>query len=159
MNTKKEKSLIEPDEALDNLAYNTIGAAIEVHRTLGPGFRESSYEKALCLELGYRKIAYQAQAPIKLNYKGADLGIEYVDILVAGRLVIELKAVSEIHPVHRAQLTSYLKAMNVQLGLLFNFNSVILKDGIERIINPYYFADSLRQRVDNTLKQRSYPPS
>jgi GxxExxY protein len=111
-----------------------IGAALEVHRSLGPGFLESVYEEALCIELGLREIAFQRQVPVAVEYKGHAVGEGRLDLLVAGRLVVELKAVESILPVHQAQVISYLKATGHQLGLLINFNVPVLKSGIKRII-------------------------
>ena len=127
----------EPDERLDELAHAVIGAAIEVHKTLGPGFLESMYEEALCMELKMRGIAYERQPTITVHYKGCPVGETRLDLLVGGALIVELKAVSELAPVHTAQVISYLKATGKKLGLLINFNVPVLKDGIKRVINPF----------------------
>ena len=136
--TEANKQPLEPSPYVEKLAYATIGAAIEVHRAIGPGFKEQPYEKALCIELGLRNIPFQAQAPIELTYKNAIIGKGKIDILVSEILIVELKSVSELLDVHRAQVAAYLKAANLHLGLLLNFNTTVLKPGIERIINPYY---------------------
>ena len=124
----------EPDQELDALAHAVIGAAIEVHRELGPGFLESTYAKALAIELGRRDIQFAQEAPIQLFYKGDSLGEGRIDLLVEGRLIIELKAVERLAPIHQAQVMSYLKASHKTLGLLINFNVEVLRDGIKRII-------------------------
>jgi GxxExxY protein len=111
-----------------------IGAAMEVHRNLGPGFLESVYEEALCIELSLRRLAFQRQVPIGVTYKGHTVGEGRVDLLVANQLVVELKAVEVLLPVHQAQVISYLKATGHRLGLLINFNVPILKSGIKRVI-------------------------
>lgn len=125
---------VEPTEDLDALARRVIGAAIEVHRELGPGFVESVYEEALAMELELRSIAFSRQVPVAATYKGRRVGEARLDILVAGQLVLELKAIAELAPVHTAQLMSYLKATKYPLGLLINFNTPVLKSGIKRIV-------------------------
>ena len=124
----------EPDQSLDQLAHSVIGAAIDVHREIGPGFLESVYQNALCYELGLRKIAHEAQAPAPVTYKGYAVGEGRIDILVEKRLIVELKAVEAYEAIHQAQVISYLKAMRLSLGLLINFNMPILKDGIRRVV-------------------------
>ena len=124
----------EPDADVDELARRVIGAAIEVHRHLGPGFLESVYEEALCVELELREIPFERQRPIGVDYKGHSVGQGRLDLLVGDRLLIELKAVDRLAPIHNAQVMSYLKATKLHLGLLINFNVPLLKDGIRRII-------------------------
>lgn len=124
----------EPTEQLDRLAYEVIGAAIEVHRDLGPGFLESVYEKALCVELTARQIPFLPQHLVSLLYKGHAVGESRLDLLVDSSLVVELKAIETLAPIHTAQVISYLKATGCQLGLLINFNTSVLKDGIKRVI-------------------------
>jgi len=124
----------EPSVEIDRLAHDVIGAALEVHRALGPGFLESVYEEALCRELTLQNIPYQCQHPIAVLYKGHGVGEGRIDMLVGGALVVELKAVEELLPIHSAQVISYLKATNNHLGLLINFNTPVLKDGIKRVI-------------------------
>jgi GxxExxY protein len=127
--------LQEPDEATDRIAHAVIGAAIEVHRHLGPGFLEVVYEEALTIELRRRKIAFERQKPVKVEYKGEYVGEGRLDLLVDDRLVVELEAVKQLAPIHRAKVLSYLKATRRQLGLLLNFNTAVLKDGIQRIVS------------------------
>ena len=125
---------MEPDALTDDLAHRVIGAAIEVHRHLGPGYLESVYEEALALELGLRGIAFERQKPIGVAYKGHAVGESRLDLLVGGCLVVELKAVEALAPIHQAQVISYLKATGLKLGLLINFNVPVLKSGIRRVI-------------------------
>ena len=121
---------------LNQLSSSVIGAAIEVHKTLGPGLLESAYEECLCLELESRSIAFERQKPLPVTYKNQVIDCAYrIDILVQDAVVVELKAVDRIEPIHKAQLLTYLKLSNKKLGLLINFNVPVLKDGIVRIVN------------------------
>jgi GxxExxY protein len=124
----------EPDQSLDQLAHAVIGAAIDVHREIGPGFLESVYQNALCYELGLRHIAHESQVAAPVTYKGYAVGEGRIDVLVEKRLIVELKAVEAFEAIHQAQVISYLKAMRLSLGLLINFNMPILKDGIRRVV-------------------------
>jgi GxxExxY protein len=124
----------EPGPELDALARETIGAAIEVHRALGPGFLESVYEEALCLELIDRRISFERQVPVPICYHSRPVSQSQLDLMVAGQLVVELKAVPQILPVHVAQVISYLKAVRKPLGLLLNFHVPVLQAGIKRVI-------------------------
>ena len=124
----------EPDEELDRLAREVIGAAIEVHRILGPGFLESMYEEALCVELKLRGIPFQRQVPVPVSYKGVAIGQSRLDLLVREKLIVEIKTVEALAPIHTAQAISYLKATGHQLAILINFNAAVLKDGIKRIV-------------------------
>lgn len=131
---KFAKLVLEPDDEVDSLAYAVIGAAIEVHRRLGPGFLESAYEHALCAELALRGISFERQVAVPIEYKGRLIGESKIDLIVAERLVVELKAIERLAPVHRAQVISYLKATGCQVGLLINFNVPILALGIKRLV-------------------------
>jgi len=124
-----------------------VAAAIEVHRIVGPGFLESVYEHALCVELGLRNVQYRRQAPFKVEYKGHRVGESCLDLLeqramladptmqfVCDRVVVELKAVDALAPIHWVQVRSYLKATGCRLGLLINFNVAVLLRGVRRII-------------------------
>jgi GxxExxY protein len=124
----------EPDAVIDALAREVIGAAIEVHKVLGPGYLESVYEAALAVELTLRNIPFVRQAAIAVDYKGHAVGEGRLDLLIDRRLVVELKAVDALAPIHSAQVISYLKALNQPLGLLINFNVPLLKNGIKRIV-------------------------
>ena len=124
----------EPEEKLDKLAHEVIGAAIEVHRHLGPGYLEEVYQAALELELKLQGIPFEAQKSVSVSYKGHPIGEGRLDFLVDGILVVELKAVDALADIHKAQVISYLKATGLHLGLLINFNVPILKNGLKRII-------------------------
>lgn len=124
----------EPDPACDALASAAIGAAIEVHRILGPGYLESVYEEALAVELSLRNVPFERQKPVGVDYKGHAVGEGRLDLLIDQRLVVELKAVDAFAPIHSAQVISYLKALHLPLGLLINFNVPLLKSGIKRIV-------------------------
>ncbi len=122
------------EEELEGFAHAVIGAAIEVHRLLGPGLAEAVYEEALCVELGIRDIYYVRQPLVSVLYKGRTVGDNRLDLLVANMLVVELKSVEVLLPVHKAQLVAYLKITNNRLGLLINFNVPYLKEGLNRVI-------------------------
>ncbi|HET6248552.1 MAG TPA: GxxExxY protein [Tepidisphaeraceae bacterium] len=126
------------DEKIELLAHAVIGAAIEVHRILGPGLPETVYKRAVSRELSLRQIPHQCEFPIPIIYKGEDVGLGKIDILVAGKLVIELKAVDALCAVHRAQVVTYLQVRNERLGILINFNVAMLRDGIKRVLNPNF---------------------
>lgn len=124
----------EPDSTTDQLAHAVIGAAIEVHRHLGPGFTEDVYEEALCVEMRLRKISFERQKPVFVEYKGECVGQGRLDLLVGDCLVLELKAVKAMCPVDVAKTLSYLKVTGRTLALLINFNVPMLKDGIQRLV-------------------------
>ena len=118
---------------IDSLTQSIIGAAMEVHKMLGPGLLESAYEECLCHELNLRNLAYQRQYSVPVCYKDVNLDCGYrIDILVDERVVVELKAVEHLTNVHDAQLLSYLKSGGWRVGLIINFNVPILKQGIRR---------------------------
>ena len=117
------------------LTDKIIGAAIEVHRSLGPGLVESAYQKCLAREFDIQGIAFEVEKPIPLNYKGVNLECGYrADFIVEGDVILELKSVDKILPIHIAQMLTYLRLMGVRLGLILNFNVPVLKDGIKRIV-------------------------
>lgn len=121
---------------MDNLTGEIIGAAIEVHRALGPGLLESAYEECLAVELGDRGLAVNRQAILPVWYKGRKLDAGYrIDLLVNDEVIVELKAVQKLEPIHEAQLLTYLKLAGKRFGLLVNFNVPVLKDGIKRMVN------------------------
>ena len=124
----------EPSKELNELAYKVIGAAMEVHRKLGPGFLESVYEEALCVELAKRGIAFEQQVEIGIDYKGHAVGKARLDLLLEKQLIAELKTVDGFAPMHKAQAISYLRATGLDLALLINFNVPILKEGLQRVI-------------------------
>lgn len=119
----------------EQLSGVILGAAIEVHRELGPGLLESTYEECLCHELSGRGVPFQRQLVLPVNYKSLRLDCGYrVDILVDDKIILELKSVDRMLPIYHAQLTTYLKLSGCRLGLLMNFNVAVLKDGIKRIV-------------------------
>jgi len=124
---------MEPNPELNQITNAIIGAAIEVHKELGAGLIESLYENALAIEFRNRNIAFERQVPVQVIYKGEKIGETRLDFLVAGRVIVELKAVDAIAPVHKAQLLCYLKITKHKLGILINFNVPVLKDGIRRL--------------------------
>ncbi|MDB5323439.1 MAG: hypothetical protein JWN40_5070 [Phycisphaerales bacterium] len=127
-------SFEEPSEEANRIANAVIGAAIEVHRLLGPGQKESIYKAAMCIELRLREIPFQCEVPIKLVYKGEPVGSGQVDLIVANLVVVELKAVEQIAAVHVSQAISYLRLTGLRLALLINFNVAVLKEGIKRVV-------------------------
>jgi len=121
---------------INELTGSVIGAAIEVHKALGPGLLESVYEECLCRELNLRGIPYQRQKEIPIEYKGSKLDCGYrIDILVAETLILEIKACESLQRIHEAQLLTYLKLTGLKVGLVINFNVPVLKEGIKRISN------------------------
>jgi len=121
---------------LNQLSSQIIGAAIEVHKHLGPGLLESAYEECLCHELGLRGILYVRQKDLPIQYKGRNLTCGYrIDVVVESAIILELKACERIDPIHEAQLLTYLKLSGLRLGLLINFNVAVLKSGIRRFLN------------------------
>ena len=124
---------MEPNPELNAITNAIIGAAIEVHRILGPGYLEKTYEQALAIEFDRRGIRFSRQHQIALQYKGESIGEGFLDFLVEDKVIVELKAVEKLNPVHTAQVISYLKATRMKLGILLNFNVKLLKEGIKRI--------------------------
>lgn len=123
-------------EDLNRITEAVIGAAIAVHRALGPGLLESAYEACLAYELMEQGLAVERQKELPVTYRGVQLDCGYrIDLLVEGKVVVELKAVERVEPVHEAQLLSYLKLSGCQVGLLINFNVKMLTHGIRRLVN------------------------
>jgi GxxExxY protein len=121
---------------INNLTSQIIGAAIEVHKILGPGLLESIYEECLCHELNLRGIVHDRQVAIPVTYKEAKLNCGYrLDVLVEKSVIIEVKSCDSLMPIHEAQLLNYLKLTGVRIGLLINFNVPVLKEGIKRIVH------------------------
>lgn len=123
------------DAETEDLATAVIGAAIEVHKELGPGMPERSYLLSMCHELDLRGISYEPEYPVTIVYKGQEVGLGRIDLLVAGKLVVELKAVEAMAPVHSAQCLTYLRILKLKLGLVLNFNVQRMRQGIKRVIN------------------------
>jgi len=120
----------------NDISGKIIGAAVEVHKRLGPGLLESAYEECLCCEMQLRGIEFKRQVPLPLNYKGVDLDCGYrLDLLVEEKVIVELKSVEGLEPIHDAQMLTYLKLRNAWLGLIINFNVMMLKDGVRRLVN------------------------
>jgi len=111
-----------------------IGCAIEVHRNLGPGLLENVYETAMCIELGRASRMVERQLAVPLYYKGMLLSEHRLDLVVDGRIVVEIKNVARFEPVHMAQVLTYLRVMNLRIGLLINFNVAVLRNGIKRVM-------------------------
>jgi len=130
-------------DRLDQITESIIGAAIEVHRALGPGLLESAYEACLAFELVERGLKIERQKPLPVVYRGVKLDCGYrLDIFVENAVIMEIKVVDRLAPIHKAQLLSYLRLSSCKVGLLINFNVKVLKDGVVRVVND--FPDSLR---------------
>ena len=130
----------------NELTEKTIGAAIEVHRRLGPGLLESIYEECMSAEMTFRQIPFERQKSLPISYRGIRLNASYrIDLLVGKRVVVDLKVVERILPVHEAQLLTYLRLTGCTVGLLINFNVAILTQGIKRMVNN--FPDSASPRL------------
>jgi len=129
---------MEPMMNMNQLSSKIIGAAIEVHKTLGPGLLESAYEECLCHELGMQGLLFEKQKPLSIDYKGQKLDCGYrLDVIVEKAVIIELKSCEKIEPIHKAQLLTYLKLSGLNLGLILNFNVSLMRDGIVRIVNEF----------------------
>ena len=121
---------------INKLTSKIIGAAIEVHKSLGPGLLESVYERCLCHELSIQKFSFENQKPLPINYKGKELDCGYrLDLVVENAVILELKSCDKIEPIHKAQLLTYLKLSGLNIGLILNFNVPVMRDGIVRIVN------------------------
>lgn len=135
---ENEFGSLQSGRTLDQIGKDIVDAAYQVHKHMGPGLNEAVYQECLERELRSRNIPYTRQELITIQYKGEDLNTRYVaDIVVEGRVIIELKSVSEILPIHEAQLLNYLKLTNTQLGYLINFNVELIKQGIRRRVNNF----------------------
>ena len=134
MITRPEKVIIPAE--IEQMATIGVESAFAVHYELGPGLLESAYEACFARELELRGISYQRQLAVPLNYKGKLIEVGFrADVVIGGKLLIELKAVEQVIPVHKAQVITYLKILRLPLGLLINFNEVLIKDGIQRVLN------------------------
>lgn len=122
-----------PDE-VETAARKTIGCALRVHRELGPGFKETVYHEALCLELDSEEIPFEREKKVVVRYRHWTIPGHRLDLVVAGVLIVELKAVKKLKELHARQVLSYLKATDLRLGLLINFNTQVLKAGIRRVV-------------------------
>jgi GxxExxY protein len=138
-------------QSFNELTERVIGACIEIHRSLGPGLLESAYEECPCYELLQTGIKFERQKPLPVHYKDVKLDCGYrLDLVVEEKIIIELKAVESLLPIHVAQLLTYLKLSGLTLGLLINFNVAMLKQGIKRIVNN--FQDSASPRLCGEIK-------
>ena len=121
---------------INQLSSKIIGAAIQVHKALGPGLLESAYEECICHELSSQSLSIEIQKPLAINYKGIKLDCGYrLDIVVENTIILELKSCEKIEPIHKAQLLTYLKLSGLNLGLILNFNVPVMRDGIVRIVH------------------------
>jgi len=135
-----QSNLLAADAGVDlnGITRGIIAAAIEVHRHLGPGLLESAYQECICYELSRRGLAFTREVQLPLSYKGLQLDCSYrIDLLVEDQIVVELKSIEQVLPIHSAQLLTYLRAAHKQVGLLINFNVLVLKDGIKRIVHEF----------------------
>jgi GxxExxY protein len=129
---------MEEKDRLDQISRRVIGAAIEIHRHLGPGLLESAYQACLAFELRQRDLKVEEQKPLPVIYKDVRLDCGYrLDLLVEDAVVVEIKAVEQLVPIHQAQLLSYLRLSGKSVGLLINFHVRVLKDGVKRIVNEF----------------------
>ena len=121
---------------INKLSSRIIGAAIEVHKALGPGLLESAYEECICYEMSIGGLSLERQKPLAVQYKGINLDCGYrLDVVVENAIILELKSCEKIEPIHKAQLLTYLKLSGIKLGLLLNFNVTLMREGIVRIVN------------------------
>lgn len=126
--------IISPE--VERLATLAVDTAFAVHSELGPGLLESAYQACFFHELGLRGVAYQKELPVPLNYKGVRIEVGFrADVIIEQKLLIELKAVEQLLPIHKAQVITYLKLTHLPLGLLINFNEVLIKHGLQRVLN------------------------
>lgn len=131
-----EERLGQRPDVLPQLSRAVIGCAMRVHAALGPGLLESAYEACLCRELALASLRFRRQVPLRIEYSGITLHCAYrMDLIVENRLVVELKCVEQIQPIHRAQLLTYLRLSGTPLGLIVNFNVTRLCDGVRRVVN------------------------
>ncbi|MBN1991171.1 MAG: GxxExxY protein [Anaerolineae bacterium] len=128
------KAFVPIPEEVERVGRVLLEAGMEVHRSLGPGFIERIYEEALCHELTLRNTSFERQKTIEVFYKNVSLGEQRIDLVINDMIIVELKAVEKILPIHEAQLLSYLKATNLRLGFILNFNVPLFKNGIRRMV-------------------------
>jgi GxxExxY protein len=140
------------------LTETIIGAAIEVHRVTGPGLMESVYEECLCYELSQRGLRFQRQVELPVSYKGIKLDCGFrMDLVVEDSVVLELKTVDQLLPIHSAQLLTYLKLSGKKLGLLINFNEPVLKEGLKRLVNRFRDAEEVHRRDAEAQRTKPIP--
>ena len=133
-----ETAKMTEKEKLNQITEAVIGAAVDIHRTLGPGLLESAYEACLAFELAEHGLKIEQQKPLPVVYRGVKLDCGYrLDILVEEAVIVEVKSIDRLAPIHKAQLLSYLKLSGCKVGLLINFNVKVLKDGVVRMVNDF----------------------
>jgi GxxExxY protein len=138
LTTPSNREGAETRRKMDELSGRIIGGAIEVHRALGPGLLESMYEECLSHEMSLQGMTFERQKPLPIVYKGVEMECGYrIDFLVQEQVVVEIKVVDALHPIHHAQLLTYLKVGSWQIGLLINFNVPVLKRGLQRVVLNY----------------------
>ncbi len=126
------------NEKLNKITETIIGAAINVHRVLGPGLLESAYEACMVYELAQAGLKVEQQKPLPIVYRGVKLECGYrMDLMIDNEVIVEIKSIEKLLPIHQAQLLSYLKLSNCRVGLLINFNIKVLKNGIQRVVNNF----------------------
>ncbi|MEW6326656.1 MAG: GxxExxY protein [Thermodesulfobacteriota bacterium] len=130
---RKDETAKGNKHQFEELSKNIIGAAIKVHRELGPGFLEGIYEEALKVQLSQQKVHFDCQKEIRIQYCGVEVGLHRLDLLIENKIIVELKAVKELADIHFAQLRSYLKATGLKVGLLLNFSTPVLE--VKRVVN------------------------
>lgn len=128
----KHRSTLTREEEM--VAGEVISSALAVHRELGPGYLETFYKKAMCVELRSRDLLFEVEKSVEVRYRGELLGTHRLDLVVQGLIIVELKAVDALDPVHTKQVVSYLKATKLRLGLLINFDAALLKQGLRRVV-------------------------
>jgi len=121
-------------QGLEDLARRVIGCCLLVHRELGPGLSEAVYQRACLMELESERMAVEVEKPVPIRYRGRLICTQRIDLLVEGQLIVEVKSVERIHPVHVAQAVSYLRATGLRIALVVNFNVPVLKQGIRRVV-------------------------
>ena len=142
-------------QSFKEVTEQVIGACIEIHKQLGPGLLESAYEECLCYELSTAGIRFERQKPLPVKYKSVNLDCGYrLDLVIEGKIILELKTVEHLLPIHEAQLLTYLKLSGLTLGLLINLNVPVLKNGIKRIANNFVDS-SASPRLCGELKEFS----
>jgi GxxExxY protein len=148
--------MVSTDDEIHQIAEGVIGCAIEVHRTLGPGLLESVYRECLLIELVANRFEVERERAVPIEYKGRPIrtGLR-VDLLVSGKLIVELKAVEALHPIHSAQVITYLKLTGCPAGLLMNFNATTLRAGLKRLDHPDRYWKKQGNRDQESGKTRN----
>lgn len=152
------KQVVVPDE-IETLASQTVSAAFAVHKALGPGLLESAYQECLQIELALVGLTIEREKPLPLIYRGHAIDNAYrLDLIINGKLLVELKAIEAVQAIHRVQVTTYLKLLQFPLGLLINFNVPLIKDGITRVLN-LNFQSNIESPTREQAPQETLAPS